>query len=272
MLATCGLTCGRVLCGRWVFILERTGPLGELGAVRRYSYWSERRVRSIAADNDINLRRRWRLGFRSPALSLLPQAEIIEETKALQRHEIALRVETAIGQIAVADFVTPPPAAFAKGSGEITFSIFRRWQKKAQRHTVVIHARTESSNCASVEICLFGSIDNCEGYLSTAEKQAPRWSSSSLIWIEGFLADRGRKFHELNGDASVQAMILETVYEGLTTTNVLRHTISAEWFAEVYHDVEIDREQWTRLRRGHLPATVDRIVIGAPLWVRSISG
>ncbi len=72
--------------------------MGELGTIRRYSYWSDRRIRSIAADNEIDLDRRLRIALRSPVLGLLPQAEVTKERKAVQHHEVALRLEGAIGQ------------------------------------------------------------------------------------------------------------------------------------------------------------------------------
>jgi hypothetical protein len=48
--------------------------------------------------------------------------------------------------------------------------------------------------------------------------------------------------------------------------------VKAEWFAEVYKDVVLDKQRWQNLRPGSdVPEPVDRIVIGAPLWVRSNS-
>lgn len=167
-------------CGTHTPLTERNKFLGELGTVRRYSYWSDRRVTSIAADNNIDLGSRLRLGFKTPTWGLLPQAEVTEESKAVQRHEVARRIERAIGQIAVEDFVTPPPAAFAKGCSGVSFSAYTRWygeKKKAKRKAVVI--------------------------------------------------------------------------------------------AEVYHDVELDKARWKFQYGTDVPEPVDRIVIGAPLWVRS---
>jgi hypothetical protein len=73
------------------------------------------------------------------------------------------RVERAIGQLAVEDFVTPPPTAFAKGCGEVTIAVYERWSrpKKNKRNAVIVHTRTKASNGCRVEYCLFGSIENC---------------------------------------------------------------------------------------------------------------
>jgi hypothetical protein len=75
--------------------------LGELATVRRYRYWSEQRVREIAAENSISLDPRWKVLLRTPAVAVLPQAEFTSERRDLQHHEVAVKVERAIGQLAV---------------------------------------------------------------------------------------------------------------------------------------------------------------------------
>lgn len=70
-------------------------------------------------------------------------------------------------------------------------------------------------------------------------------------------------------DESIAVEILRTLNnEGMTGRYVLRHFPSAEWFCEVYHDVELDKDRWDLRPGTDLPEPVDRIVIGAPLWVR----
>jgi hypothetical protein len=252
--------------------------MGELGTVRRYSYWSERRVRSIADDNNIDLSRRWRFGLTTPPLlHWLPQATLTEDARTVQRHEIAVRVERAIGQLAVEDFITPPPADFVKGCSDVTFAAYTRWDRghrKVRRKGVIIHTRVKSSDGCRVEVCLFGSIENCAGYLSSSKAEAPTWSSSSTWCIEDFIANRGTKPAPVYDDPESIAVETLRVFnnEGMTGQYVFQRVTSAEWFAEVYHDVELDKSRWN-LRPGEdLPEPVDRIVIGAPLWVRSNSG
>jgi hypothetical protein len=224
-------------------------------------------------DNNIDVDNRWRLALRSPTFALLPQAEATQERKAVQRHEVGLRVERAIGQRAIEDFATPPPADFAKGYGRVTFAEYTPWpvEKGAKRQAVIIHTRTKSSSGCRVEICLFASIENCAGYLPGSDAQAPMWSSSSTPFIEDFIANRGKKKAQLYDDDESIAVEIPRVFnnEGMIDKFVFNRNASAEWFAEVYHDVELDKKRWN-LRPGvDLPEPVDRIVIGAPLWVRS---
>jgi hypothetical protein len=253
--------------------LEGIRILGELGSIRRYSYWSDRRVRSIATDNDIDLDRRLRFAFRSPMLGLLPQAEVTKERRAVQRHEVAQRLERAIGQLAVEDFVTPPPVAFAKGRGEVTLTAYTRWrvEKKSERQGIIAHTRTISSDGRRVEVCLFGSIENCADYLSSSDMTAPAWSSSSTRSIEDFVACRGTKPDLIyDDDESIAVEILRVFNnEGMTGKYAFKRLRSAEWFMEVYHDVVLDKTRWNLKPGVDLPESVDRIVIGAPLWIRS---
>ena len=265
--------------GDRTFPLERSRSLGELGTVTRYAYWSERRVRDIAADNGIDLDRRWRTVLRTPLFGLLPQAELARERGAVQRYEMSERVERAIGQLAVEDFVTPPPTAFAKGCGEVTIAVYERWSrpKKNKRNAVIVHTRTKASNGCRVEYCLFGSIENCAGYLSESKTQTPTWSSSSTWAIEEFIDNLGRKPAPMyDDDESIAVEILRTINnEGMTGRHVRKRIAQAEWFAEVYKDVELDKDRWTFFRDFRpdtdIPQPVDRIVIGAPLWIRTIS-
>jgi hypothetical protein len=247
--------------------------VGELGTIRRYLYWSDRRVKSIAAANNIEVNNRWRLVLRSPTFAFLPQAEATMERRTVQLHEVALRVERAIGQRAVQDFVTSPPAAFAKGCGRVTFAEYTPWhvKKGEKRQAVVIHTRTKSTSGQRIEVCLFASIENCAGYLSGSGTQAPMWSSSSTPFIEEFIANKGRQKAKLyDDDESIAVEILRVFNnEGMTDKFVFNCNTSTEWFAEVYHDVELDKERWNLKPGVDLPEPVDRIVIGAPLWVRS---
>lgn len=208
-------------------------------------------------------------------LGLLPQAEATKERRAVQRHEVAQRVERAIGQLAVQDFVTPPAAAFAKGCGQVTLAAYTRAypQTKPERKGIIAHARTISSNGTRVEICLFGSMENCADYLSGGDGQAPMWSSSSYKAIEEFINSHGTKLAPYYDAQAIAVEILRVFNnEGMTGKYVFRTFPSADWYAEVYHDVELDKTRWDLRPRPDMPEPVDRIVIGALLWVRSSSG
>jgi hypothetical protein len=189
---------------------------------------------------------------------------------------MALKMEREIGQRPVEDFVTPPPVGFAKGCGELTFATYRRWRSKKKKgdKAIMMHTRTKSSSGCDVEVILFASIENCAGYLLGPQAEAPFWSSSSTGAIEEFIAHRGtQKAPIYDDDESIAVEILRVINnENMTGKYVFRRFSSAEWFAQIYHDVELDKDRWS-FRHGDtdVPEPVDRIVIGAPLWVRSNS-
>jgi hypothetical protein len=251
--------------------------MGELADIFRYSYWSDRRIRSIATDNAINLERRWLLGFTFPSiLGFLPQAGLVEQGRTAQRHDVALKLERAIGKLAVEDFVTPPPSRFVKGCGPVTLAAYTRWhpRNKSERKGIIVHTRTVSSNGCRVELCMFGSIENCADYQSGSNIEAPTWSSSSTWAIEEFIANRGVTPAPIYDDDESIAVEVVRVFnnEGMTGKYAFKHFPTADWFAEVYHDVELDKENWDQRQSGDWPRPVDRIVIGAPLWIRSTAG
>ena len=75
------------------------------------------------------------------------------------------------------------------------------------------------------------------------------WSSSSTWLIEDFIAKRGAKPAPIapihDDDESIAVEILRVFNnEGMTGKYVFKGLESAEWFVEVYHDVEIDKERW----------------------------
>ena len=191
-----------------------------------------------------------------------------------KRHEAAVKLEQSIGQLAVEDFITPPPAMFARGCGAVTLAAYTRWEarNKSERKGIIAHARTISSNGCRVEICLFGSIENCPDYLSGSNVQTPTWSSSSTWAIEEFIANQGALPAPIYDDDESIAVEIVRVFnnEGMNGRYAFKRLPLTEWFAEVYHDVELDKERWHQRTNGDLPHPVDRIVIGAPLWVRSV--
>jgi hypothetical protein len=240
--------------------------------IRRYVYWSDRRIRKIAEDNGLALERRlrWTSKIKVPFLGEL---ELAQQGHTMHRNEIARRIEEAIGELAVADFVTPPSVQFAKGIGRILFSQFVG--VSAVNEGIVAHTSVSSSNGDHVEVCMFGSADNMDGYAGAHDRTTEGWVSSAAPAIHAFLKSRGTinrsQWDDLES-ISVEALKIAR-HQGTTLDSevdkpwtrgfTLSHADDAEWFAEVYTDVVLDKSRW-----DDLPA-VDRIIIGAPLWIRT---
>jgi hypothetical protein len=241
-------------------------------SVRRYLYWSDRRIRHIAEDNDIRLGRKISWSISTPSLPFLPLVGASGERRNLSRHAIAVRMEDAIGIHAVSDFVIPPKAAFAKGWGDMTFASYTPWYGRPKKKAALLHTRTVCSDGSRVDVTLFGSMENCADYLAGSKPEAPMWSSSSTRDIERFIASQGiRNDSQYGDDESIAVEIVRTINtQGMANKYVFEHAKSVEWFAQVYHDVQLTRDRW-QFSPGSpdMPEPTDRIVIAAPLWVRT---
>jgi hypothetical protein len=252
--------------------------MAELGATRRYTYWSDRAVQRVADDNGIRLGPAWRLAVKSPAVGPMPQVEATQAPRRLTRHEIARKIERAIGRLAVQDFVTPPPASFAKGTSLVTLAVYmRRPFGEYEDKGVILHTSVKATDDTRVEICLFGSLDNLIG-MNTPEERVLQ--TSSIFEIERFIRDMGLMdplpedrhvqlpIHRDDQEIAVRILGFLTMESVLDIYGFTAPDLS-EWFAQVYKDVELDKSRWDYPHPGGLPQPVDRIIIGAPLWVRS---
>jgi hypothetical protein len=255
--------------------------MGELGVIRRYAYWADRRIRDIASDNGISLERRTNWKARTAAIPLLGSLEFAREARTLDRAEVAHRIETAIGDRAVQDFVTPPPVEFAKGVGRVEFAQFTGGTEK--RQGVVLHTTSRSSTGVRTEVCLFGSVENTADYVGGADKPPAGWSSSAARAIEEYVRSRCTINNSQWDDPesiAVEALVIATE-QGVTGTwdehankpwtrgFTLGQATESEWFAQIYSDVELDKDRWNFDRDRGISPDVDRILIGAPLWVRT---
>jgi hypothetical protein len=100
------------------------------------------------------------------------------------------------------------------------------------------------------------------------------WSSSSTWCIEDFITNGGTKPAPVyDDDESIAVEVVRVFHnEGMTGRYAFKKLVHAEWFAEVYHDVELDKGRWNLTPGIDIPEAMDRIVIGAPLWIRSNAG
>ncbi|WP_139217992.1 hypothetical protein [Micromonospora phaseoli] len=201
-------------------------------------------------------------------------AEFEREPRGLYRNEIADRVERAIGDLAVEDFVTPPKARFAKGTGHVEFTRL----VGCTPSRVILGVRSVASDGTRVAVCLFGSRDNLAGSVSTETchvggSEATSSGASISSWlVEGFPEGRA-------GSVDPRSISLEAVSiafgngAGWASRQdrgkrecTFDEVDDLEWFAEIYSDVVLDPSGWSS------GGSVGRVVIGAPLWVRTPRG
>jgi hypothetical protein len=133
-----------------------------------------------------------------------------------------------------------------------------------------------------VDVCLFGSMDNFSGYIQKADFNAAGWTSSAWYAIEELLATRGRANTSQWDDEESRAVEALKIATGQGITgHISDHkdrpwtrgfTVGcaddADWFAEVYVDVLLDKDRWD-FDEDDPEYGAERIIIGAPLWIRT---
>lgn len=233
------------------------------GDISRYIYWSNRRIRSIARDNGIALNKSWRLSTVTSPESIagipVPQAEFAPTGPSEQdRRAMAKRIRKALEKHTAKTFNSPSPAQFANGVSQVAFARFD--SLPGVRPAVMLHTRSRGSIGQRVDVCLFGSLDNMEGFQAAEVSQG--WYDSSWFAIAERLQDSNPRdaFRDDPKALAVTALGLALVH--CRGRRSLGHELTCEWFAEVYVDVVLDE--------GH-EELEQRILIGAPLWLRTVS-
>jgi hypothetical protein len=239
------------------------------GRVGRYLYWSERGVQRVAEDNGIDLegRRSWLFGLNAHVL----QTSIgSKEGRTRNRRAEAARIARKIGTAAVDDFDSPPPERFVKGVGHIEVSEFAAWN--ARRDQVILHTQLRSTRGRRVDL--------------PTDDYRTGWISSAAPAIEELLRSRGTQ-NSTDPDEDDQSMAVDALQIALgqgstgddashrgrphTRGYTLGNSGDCEFFAEVYTDVVLDQGRWNPALRGDLLEGADRIMVGRPLWVRTMS-
>ncbi|MFI0776215.1 hypothetical protein [Streptomyces sp. NPDC021212] len=246
-------------------------------AAGRYRYWSGRRVRAVAEEVGVALDRGWRWSF---TLSLpMTQLQLGEGTGAQNRLITEERIIKKLGPLAATAFDRPAPVGYAQGIGHVEFAEFVG--SYAANEAVLCHVRARCGEGRSVDVVLFGSMENVEGFRS-GDAIDGGWVSSAAPAIEELLRSRGAEnTSQWDDDESLAVEALKIAvqqgklfgqdHEGRPWTRgyTLGNDRQAHWCAEVYADVVLDDDRWDL--EGELGlADAHRIVIGAPLWIRAL--
>jgi hypothetical protein len=257
--------------------------LGELGGVVSYLYWSERRVQRILSDNGIQLSSGV-TKFASPSMQgLVPTMEHTMGGKVAQRANIADLIERSLGQSIMSDFDSVPGPRYAKGVGTLVFGEFindfdKDPLERDRRALIFSSCDYNESDKDSVAICLFGSMENFADYVASSGPLSDEggWTSSSAPSVLDFLTG---KWSDQVDEPSREELAIEALKiansQGTRDGEVdplkgWRRSFTygdiqdvAEWFAEVYLDVDLTQLGMAR------EDGFRRVVVGAPIWVRT---
>ncbi|MFF4101773.1 hypothetical protein [Streptomyces sp. NPDC001903] len=200
------------------------------------------------------------------------------EVRERSRRQVADRLAAATRRQTAVTYQEPQPVLFATGVGAVAFSAFT--DGPARDKGVVLHTRTRSTDGRRVDLCLFGSLDNT---LDFRPGEALEGSSSSAWYaVAELLESRGRRNTSQWDDHGLAVEALKIALNDReraenpdhddapwTRPLALGRAVDAEWFAVIYSDITLDPARWHLDRTGL--AGTRRIIVGAPVWVRSAS-
>ena len=139
---------------------------------------------------------------------------------------------------------------------------------------MILYNTSLATDDTRVAVVLFGSEANVAGNLGRAKEIG--WSSSAAYAVEEFVMSQGKLNRSQWDDEALAVEALriaerqgswddDRAHQGRPWTRgfTLGRLDRAEWLAEIYYDVVLDKDRWVPGNIG-----VDRIVIGAPFWVR----
>lgn len=247
-------------------------------AIGTYLYWSSRLVQEVLDANAImpGGRLHWSVSTPGDVLGLpLPQLQIGPGAQPSYRHQVADRIERAAGLRGVTDFAKPRSGTLAKGVGRVNFARFIGPAKPFD--CAMMHASLRVAG-RQTDIIMFGSLYNLSGRVGATDPMPSGWTSSAMFAIADFLSTRGTiDPHSLCDDPqslSYEAWKLAHS-QGMNEESdeypdrpwlrgyTFGHDSDAEWVALIYSDVIMDKKRW------RLGPDVDRILVGAPLWIRT---
>ncbi|GHD97324.1 hypothetical protein GCM10010508_69390 [Streptomyces naganishii JCM 4654] len=255
--------------------------------VGRYVYWSQRLVTEVIDDNGVRLDPRIKpalnLGLAGNGVSLAGRDQ--ENTT----FDIAEKLKKKLRKSIITDFSTLASGKLVQGSGHAEVAEFQTWgypQHRLQQRTAVIHTQAVTRE-GRVDLCLFGSLKNLRGFAVPEEDSVGGWTSSAAPMIEEFIALRGAEVSTRTGrefpfdEEQLAVEILKVALSQGIYTDPADHlgrpetrayTLlgfdATEYVALVYRDVVLTPGRWDFRVEPELEG-VRRILIGAPLWMRT---
>jgi hypothetical protein len=231
--------------------------------------------------------------FTSPSFGWLPTFSRSKTNVSGVRPQIAKAIEEALGQIAVTRFNAPGPIQYAKGTSLVVFSEFMHVSSRREDRPTVIFTMVDQSrrDRGSVAVCLFGSMDNYPEYIQDrGPKSNWGWSSSAAPTVFNFIKSHGKElgrhpFGSTPGEiagAALQIAYSQGMYggdyrypHGMDRPWMRAYTYGdareAQWLAQIYLDMTREqlREEGVDINDYAYKLPVGRILIGAPLWIRT---
>lgn len=248
-----------------------------MGGYQEYYYWSDRWIRKILEDNAIKINAPGQIKFGTPAwLNAAGKAEYTKPENAKSKNEISKVVFDSLGDRIVKDVGgSPSPVGFACGVGPVKFGQFRSTRRYGVPLKGIVHPCEDDCPSSEVAICLFGSLENFEGFTAdSVSRVTPGWSISTAPGIQHFLSHYEldgsvlRSLEEL-GEEAAKVATCYGIKENILHANERVYEFHfghadpvCEWCAIIFADTCVPEHTFTNY---------SRVLVGAPLWVRSPS-
>lgn len=244
----------------------------------QYLYWSQRLVEDAAGEFRVDLSRR-PVSISVPIPWIGAQLSIGRGRQEFFRADVERRLERKLPLGQQSPVAAPPAPAYLAADGRVEMGRFRAWPDET--FTAYLYSRAPDGNGDPVDVCLFGSMHNYSGWVRAADESGSGWASSSAPAILALLESAGRVNLEADDPEDYEPIAVEALRialdQGNWTFDEAHHDLPesrgytlgraepARWCARIYLDVTLTKGRW-RLEDLGNPR---RILIGAPLWVRT---
>lgn len=255
---------------------DESASMGEPGGVQKYLYWANRRILQWLDDSGVKVPEPHQSKLETPSgRGFLPTFARTYSEGRKTKPELASIFQRSFGRLIVSDLSSPPPIAFASGTGPVAFGEFVSPDGTPQR--ALIYASVPVEHGDPVVVCLFGSLENYADFVVEADARRSGGWTSSAGDIERFLltcqSENGDLCHPDEGISREAVLVCCRQGEKGSNANSRKgynrdFTYGetrgvSERCAEIYRDIDLSTSKLGPAF-GH-----SRVLVGAPLWVRT---
>lgn len=288
----------RKILNRVIKNTTSTASAPRIAARAKYLYWSQRRITAVVSNYGISIPMAAETTVKSPPMPAIPSLEIKRQSRPVTRAEVANTISDQLerhGLVSMDALLAreqPTRPSFLTGVGTMSFSEFRGSETLGNKDhlAMALSFYPMADGAAYTAVCLYCSMDNFSEFIQEVGlPMGSNWSFSSSPAVANFIASAGKRDPRSpysNNDIAIESVKLALDHRDVRPSEVdgwIRRPFAfaevngtADWTAEVYYDAVLDYD-YEVFARGPVveedvePIVLRRIIIGAPLWIRTRS-